>query len=117
MTTEEPKPDVTTMGSASNPTIDTKDTATSTSVTIPGDPVPVTEGMEEAPAEKKPLHDCIICNPFEACKHTVPLHETIKPLVRGKTGVEDMFLKASEIAEWLHETGMTLKPKKRSKSK
>ncbi len=74
------------------------------------------EEAEEEIAEKKPLHDCIICDPFEACKHTVPLHETIAPLIRGKTGVEDMFLKASEIAEWLQEKGLTLKPKNRSKS-
>lgn len=103
MTTEEPKSEDT----GKFPTLDTGST-TATSE----DPVPV----EEKPAEKKPLHDCIICDPFEACKHTVPLHETIAPLIRGKTGVEDMFLKASEIAEWLQEKGLTLKPKNRSKS-
>jgi len=82
----------------------------------------VRESKEEPTKEEKldPIphtnHDCIICPPKENCKHTVPLHETIQPLIRGKTGVEDMFLKASEIAEWLQELPLTLKPKNRSKN-
>lgn len=107
MTMEDPKAESNIASEVSGETI-----STNTGTIPPGDPVPV----EEKPEEKKPLHDCIICDPFEACKHTVPLHETIAPLIRGKTGVEDMFLKASEIAEWLQEKGLTLKPKNRSKS-
>ncbi len=98
MTMEDPKSDSTTAESGFS-------SGTSTDAAISGAPGPV----EEKPKEKKPVHDCIICDPFEACKHTVPLHETIKPLIRGKTGVEDMFLKASEIADWLMEAGLTLK--------
>lgn len=61
------------------------------------------------------LHDCILCPPKENCKHTVPLHETIKSLVRGNAGVEDLFLKINEIAEWVIASGMTLEPKNKSK--
>lgn len=61
--------------------------------------------------EEKPLHDCILCDPFEECKHTVPLHETVKSLVRGNAGVEDLFLKINELAEWAVASGITLKPK------
>lgn len=73
----------------------------------------------EKPTKEEPLpelHDCILCPPKEKCKHTVPLHETIKSLVRGNAGVEDLFLKINEIAEWMIAAGMTLKPKNKSKS-
>lgn len=63
---------------------------------------------EEPVKEKQPLHDCIICDQFEKCKHTVPLHEDLKSMIRGKTGVEDMFLKLNEIAEWLMENDIRL---------
>ncbi len=75
---------------------------------------PKTEPTKEEPLPE--LHDCILCPPKENCKHTVPLHETINSLIRGKTGVEDLFLKINEIAEWIIASGITLKPKNRSKS-
>lgn len=84
------------------------DTSTNIAFTVPPEP-------DEEPI-KEPLHDCIICDPFEQCKHTVPLHEGIKPMIRGKTGVEDMFLKLNEIAEWLMENDIRLGATKHQKS-
>lgn len=76
------------------------------------------DNSTEEPTKEEPLpdlHDCILCPPKEKCKHTVPLHETIKSLVRGKAGVEDLFLKINEIAEWMIASGLTLKSKNKSK--
>ena len=64
----------------------------------------------------KPTHDCIICSPKENCKHSVPLHKTIVPLVRGKAGVEDLFLKINEVVDWLSEKGLILGTKNKSKN-
>ena len=64
------------------------------------------------PAPSKPSHDCIICPPKENCKHTVPLHKVIVPLVRGNAGVEDLFKKINEVVEWLFEAKMTLNKSK-----
>lgn len=70
------------------------------------------EKLDPIPHEE---HDCIICPPKENCKHTVPLHETLKSLVRGNAGVEDLFKKINEVTEWIIASGLTLKPKNRSK--
>lgn len=80
-----------------------------------------TEDQNDNPKEEPkkappvPTHDCIICPPKENCKHTVPLHETLKSLVRGNAGVEDLFLKINEVTEWIIASGLTLKPKNKSK--
>lgn len=75
------------------------------------------EKPKEEPKKAPPVgpHDCIICSPKENCKHEVPLQKIVKPLVRGNSGVEDLFKKINEVVDWLQETTLELTAKNKSK--
>jgi len=71
---------------------------------------------KEQPKEKKPLHDCVICDQFQPCKHTLPITIPLKIMTVGKTGYEDLFKKVQQIVEVLNEAGMQVNPVRKSSS-
>jgi len=76
-------------------------------------------GPEPTPKEDKPKvpkHDCVICDPFEDCKHTLPITIPLKTMTVGKAGYEDLFKKVQQIVEVLNEAGMQVNPVRKSSS-
>lgn len=80
--------------------------------TSPSTAEPEPKELPNTPEPPKiPLHDCCLCDPMEACKHRVPVHETCEPLAVGKAGIEDYYNKVNELCEFLKANGMKLTKK------
>lgn len=69
---------------------------------------------DNKPKEKKPTHDCVVCDPKGDCKHTLPITVPIKIMTVGKTGYEDLFKKVQNIVETLNEAGLEVSKKSSS---
>jgi len=79
------------------------------------DKEPTTEPpKKEQPKEKKPTHDCVVCDPRGDCKHTLPITVPIKTMTVGKAGYEDLFKKVQNIVETLNEAGLEVSKKSSS---